>query len=52
MTRLRRARARINDVLAVAGLVLVAYGLGLYSPPLTPIIVGLGLILLFGFGPD
>jgi hypothetical protein len=42
-------RARLNDALALAGLGFLAYGLSRYSEPLGFIVVGLGLILLFGF---
>lgn len=45
MTRVRGAlRTYAGDVLVVTGLVLVALGAALYSPPLGPIILGLGLI--------
>ncbi len=39
-----------DDVLAVVGVVLIAVGLGLYSAPLAPIVLGLGLIATVRFG--
>lgn len=54
MTYLRRAatlvRASAFDALALGGLALLAYGLGLYSPPLAPIVLGLGLLAAVRFG--
>ena len=51
MNALRTFCARYGlDVLAVGGAVLVALGLGLYSPPLAPIVLGLGLIATARFG--
>jgi hypothetical protein len=54
MTRLRRAlgaaRALIPDAIVLAGLLLVSYGAGLYSPPLAFIIAGAGLIIAVGLG--
>ena len=54
MTTLRRAlgaaRALIPDVLVLAGLLFLAYGAGLYSPPLAYIILGAGLIVIVGLG--
>lgn len=32
------------DVMTVAGVILVAVGLGMYSPPLLPIVLGIGLV--------
>jgi hypothetical protein len=51
MTRLRQLFDRFAmDVGAVAGVALMAYGFGLYSPPLLPIALGLGLLVTVRFG--
>lgn len=54
MTALRRvtsvARRYILDAIALAGLGLLAYGLGQYSSPLLPIVLGLGLLASVRFG--
>lgn len=51
---LTRAKSKVReyalDVMTVAGLVLVAAGLGMYSPPLTPIVLGLGLLITVRLG--
>lgn len=54
MTAVRRAaawaRLYVLDAAAVAGVVLVAIGLGQYSAPLLPIVLGLGLLATVRFG--
>lgn len=56
MTALRRAAVwvgrYVDEALAIGGLVLLAAGLGLYSPPLLPIVLGLGLLATVRFGGD
>jgi hypothetical protein len=54
MTRLGRAldavRALIPDALVLLGLLLLAYGAGLYALPLGFIVLGAGLIVIVGLG--
>jgi hypothetical protein len=45
-----RTRSWASDLVVLAGLGLLAFGLGQYSPPLAPIVIGLGLIVTVGFG--
>lgn len=56
MTALRRAASAatryVDEVLAIAGLGLVAYGLGQVHPALGPIALGVGLLLAVRFGSD
>lgn len=51
LTRVKtRARDYALDAASIAGVVLVAVGLGMYSPPLTPIVLGLGLLATVRLG--
>lgn len=54
MTVFRRASSAIRrgalDAVALVGLVLVAYGFGLYSEPLFAIVLGLGCLAAVRFG--
>jgi hypothetical protein len=47
---MKRLRDSAEDIATVAGFALVAFGLGLYSPPLLPIALGVGLLLAIRLG--
>lgn len=44
------AMTYVPDVMVISGVILLAYGLSLYSPPLFPITCGVGLVALVGLG--
>lgn len=46
----RAARSRVDDVLVIAGIGCVAYGLGLWLEPVAWVFVGLALIGVVAFG--
>lgn len=49
-TLLRSIRSSASDLIVLAGLALIALGLGLYSAPLAPIVLGIALIAAVRFG--
>ena len=56
MTALRRAASTairyVDEVLAIAGLGLLAFGFGQLHPALGPIVLGIGLLMTVRFGGD